>query len=92
MLKLRLPERRPSMTRHPTENQFQVRSSEAAVEVLFWPTGSRYTFERFADPRDIAEFGPLSPGPHVRHGRRGDTGNYLAPEVQAMAFRLALKA
>jgi hypothetical protein len=78
--------------KHPTKKDFEVRISEAAVEVIFKPTNSHYTFNRFADPKDVSEFGPLSPDPHIRHaGRRGDVGNYLAPEVLAMAFRLALE-
>jgi len=50
-------------------------------------------FSRLADHRDIADFGPLSPDPSVRHaGTGGGTGNYPAAEVLAMAFRLALES
>jgi hypothetical protein len=78
--------------KHPTKKDFEVRISETAVEVIFKPTNSHYTFNRFANPKDVVEFGPLSPDPRIRHaGRRGDVGNYLAPEVLAMAFRLALE-
>jgi hypothetical protein len=52
---------------------------------------------RLVDPVDIAEFGPLSPDPQIRHaerqsGEKGGTGNYLSPEVRAIAFRLASEA
>jgi hypothetical protein len=81
------------MIKHPRKSDFEVRRSDTAVEVLFRPTISHYTFNRFADHRDIADFGPLSPDPRVRHaGPSRDTGNYPAPEVLAMAFRLALEA
>jgi hypothetical protein len=81
------------MTKHPTKSHFEVEISEAAIEVIFKPTSSHYTYTRFVGDRDIAEFGPLSPDPRVRHaGRRGDTGAYRSPEVQAMAFRLASEA
>jgi len=81
------------MVKHPTESDFEVRTSEAGVEVFFRPTISHYTFNRFADHRDIADFGPLSPDPRVRHaGPSGGTGNYPAAEVLATAFRLALEA
>jgi hypothetical protein len=40
--------------------------------------------------RDIADFGPVSPDPVVRHGSRSTgTGKYDATEVLVMAFRLA---
>jgi hypothetical protein len=81
--------------RHPVEADFEVRLSADTVVVLFRPTVSYYTFSRLAHPRDIAEFGPLSPDPHIQHVRRtsraGGTGHYLASEVQAVAFRLALR-
>jgi hypothetical protein len=79
--------------KHPKETEFEVKASETAIEVLFKPTSSHYTFSRFVDRKDILEFGPLSPDPHIAHARRsGNTGNYLAPEVLAMAFRLASEA
>jgi hypothetical protein len=83
----------PSLQKSPTESDFEVKPSEAAVEVIFNPTNSHYIFNRFVDQKDIVEFGPLSPDPRVRHaGPSRDTGAYLAPEVRAMAFRLALEA
>jgi hypothetical protein len=81
------------MIKHPTESDFEVNISEAAIEVIFKPTDSHYTYTRFIEHKDIVEFGPLSPDPRVRHaGRRGTTGAYRSPEVQAMAFRLASEA
>jgi hypothetical protein len=81
------------MIRRPTESDFEVRTSETGVEVFFRPTVSYYTFNRFAHRKDIADFGPLSPDPRVRHaGPSGGTGNYPAPDVLTMAFRLASQA
>jgi hypothetical protein len=81
------------MIKHPTESDFEVRISEDAIEVIFKRTSSQFTYARFVEPKDIVEFGPLSPDPGVRHaGRSGDTGTYRSPEVRAMAFRLALEA
>src|SRR5262249_2516172 len=77
----------------PVGADFEVRTYAEAVVVLFLPTISHYTFNRFANTGDMAEFGPLSPHPRVRHtNRAAGTGHYLASEVQAMAFRLALEA
>jgi hypothetical protein len=79
--------------KHPTESDFEVKSSEAVIEVLFKPTSSHYTFTRFIENKDIAEFGPLSPDPRIRRtGPSGDTGPYRSPEIRAMAFRLASDA
>jgi hypothetical protein len=81
------------MVKHPTESDFEVRTSETDIEVFFRPTSSYYTFNRFVEHKDIVEFGPLSPDPRVRHtGRSGDTGPYRSPEIRAMAFRLASEA
>jgi hypothetical protein len=81
------------MVKHPTESDFEVRIYEAAIEVVFKPTSSHFTYSRFIEHKDIAEFGPLSPDPRVRHARRsGNTGAYRSPEVRAMAFRLASEA
>jgi hypothetical protein len=80
------------MTKHPSESDFEVKTSEAAIEVIFKPTSSHYTYARFVEDKDIIEFGPVSPAPRVRHAGRGDTGAYRSPEVQAMAFRLASEA
>jgi hypothetical protein len=81
------------MLKHPSGFDFEVKTSEAAVEIIFKPTSSHYTFDRFIDHKDIVEFGPLSPDPRIRHtGPSGNTGAYLAPEVLAMAFRLASEA
>jgi hypothetical protein len=75
--------------RHPIESNFYVDVSEVAIEVIFAPTRSRYTYSRLAGHKEIAEL--LSPDPIVRHaGRSGDTGDYAPDEVQAMAYRVAL--
>jgi len=47
------------MVKRPTEIDFEVKTSEAAVEVIFKPTSSHYIYTRFVDPKDIVEFGPL---------------------------------
>jgi hypothetical protein len=81
------------MIKHPTVSDFEVRILETGVEVFFRPTNSHYTFDRFTDHRDIADFGLLSPDPCVRHaGPSGGTGNYPAAEVQAIAFRVVSEA
>jgi hypothetical protein len=75
------------MVRHPIEANFYVNVSDADVEVIFAPTQSRYNYSRLVE----AGTGLLAPTPVVRHaGRRGDTGDYEATEVQAMAYRVAL--
>jgi hypothetical protein len=84
----RIPGASAVALKHPTKKDFEVRISETAVEVIFKPTNSHYTFNRFANPKDVVEFGPLSPDPRIRHA---EVGNYLAPEVLASAFRLALE-
>jgi len=73
----------------PIETDFKIEITEDTVVVCFWPTRSTYTFNRFTDPREIAEFGPVSPDPIERHPLRGGLRNYNAGEVRAMAFRLA---
>jgi hypothetical protein len=77
------------MARHLVESEFEVIPSDGAVEVLFIPTNSHYTFSRPSNRRDIAEFGLLSPDPRVRHA---SSSNCAAPEVRYMAFRLASEA
>jgi hypothetical protein len=79
------------MIKHPTESDFEVKTSEAAIEVIFKPTSSHFTYTRFIEHKDIIEFGPLSPDPRVRQGGRS-SGAYRSPEIRAMAFRLALEA
>jgi hypothetical protein len=80
------------LPRHPRPTDFEVQISEADIQVIFIPTGSRYIFHRFVDRKDIIEFGPLSPDPVVAHTAQSGTGAYLTPEVRAMAFRLASEA
>jgi hypothetical protein len=77
------------MARHLVESEFEVIPSDGAVEVIFIPTSSHYTFSRLSNRRDIAEFGLLSPDPRIRHA---SNSNYTAPEVRYMAFRLASEA
>jgi hypothetical protein len=74
------------MIKHPIESNFYVNVSEDAVEVIFAPTRSRYTYSRLLE----ADLGLLSPNPPVQVGRSVDTGGYAAEEVQAMAHRVAL--
>jgi hypothetical protein len=74
------------MIRHPIESNFYVNVSETAVEVIFAPTRSRYTYSRLVQ----ADLGLLSPDPPVHTGRSADTGGYAPKEVQAMAYRVAL--
>jgi hypothetical protein len=80
--------------KQPAEDDFTVDVLESSVIVLFEPTQSYFTFYRLADPRDIKQFGPVSPEPDgIRHaGLSGDTGDYHSDEVQAMAHALASDA
>jgi len=78
-----------SLARHLFESEFEVIPSDGAVEVIFIPTSSRYTFSRLSNRSDIFEFGLLSPAPRVRHA---GTSNWTAAEVRYMAFRLASEA
>ena len=81
------------MRRQPVETDFEVEILNTAIAVRFWPTRSLYTFARFTNAREIAEFGPVSPDPDVQHASRSSgTRNYDAAEVLGMAFRLAAEA
>ena len=80
------------MPKHPRPADFEVEISEVDVQVIFIPTRSRYIFHSFVDRKDIIEFGLLSPDTLVAHATHSGTGAYLAPEVRAMAFRLASEA
>jgi hypothetical protein len=62
------------MGRKPYESDFKVDVYEDRIAVHFWPTQSLYTFTRFTTERDIAEFGPLSPGPVIKHASRSSGG------------------
>jgi len=79
--------------KHPTSDDFaEPEVGEAQVTIIFNPTKSHYTFYRLADAEDIAKYGPLSGG-QLRHaGPTGDTGDYRADEVEAMAYKLASAA
>jgi hypothetical protein len=73
-----------------TEADFDIKLSEAGVTAIFKPTNSHYSFNRLVEPRDVAQYGPLSPDARVRHaGPTGDTGDYDSRQVQQMAFVLA---
>ena len=74
------------MIRHPIEANFYVKVSEGAVDVIFAPTRSRYTYSRLAE----ADLGLLSPKPVVSASRKDATGHYEPEEVQAMAYSVAL--
>jgi hypothetical protein len=65
---------------------------QSGVVVIFKPTMSEYSFDFLADPKDIAQHGPISTTFNVRHVATGDTGNYSEREVSAMAFELARQA
>ena len=78
--------------KHPTPSDFIVEAKEAHVSVIFKPSDSHYNFGRLTDPEDIALYGPLSRSSNVRHGKTGDTGEYLENEVAQMAYTLAVKA
>jgi hypothetical protein len=78
--------------KRPIENDFAINVTSAGVEAIFKPTNSHYSFNRLADEKDIARFGPISPA-RVRHaGPTGDTGDYDPADVEAMALRLASAA
>jgi hypothetical protein len=82
---------RNEVIRHPIESNFYIDVSETAVEVIFAPTRSRYTYNRLVDHKET--FNLRSPNPLVRHaGSTGDTGDYPPEEVQAMTYRVALAA
>ena len=78
-----------TMAKHLVESEFEVIPSDGAVEVIFIPTRSHYTFSRLSNRRDIADFSLLSPDPRIRHAGQSRSG---APEVRYMAFRLASEA
>jgi hypothetical protein len=74
----------------PIESDFEISVSTDTVAALFLPSRSLHTFRRILSERDVADFGPVSPDPVVRHGSRSSgTGKYDATEVLVMAFRLA---
>ena len=78
------------MSRIPVETDFVITLHPTTIEVLFIPTGSNFSFRRFIGHKDVNDFGPVSPDARVRWKR--NTALYSTWEVQAMAFRLALKA
>jgi hypothetical protein len=75
--------------KHPQKSDFDTTLTEDGVVVTFKPTNSVYSFYRLADSGDVARLGPISPA-NVRHaGPSGDTGDYPADEVAAMAQMIA---
>jgi len=85
------PERGEAV-KQPMEADFDVQVREGHVEVIFRPTESHISFGILVDPKDIARLGRLSRSANVRHAKTGDTGDYSASEVEAVAFRLASAA
>jgi hypothetical protein len=78
--------------KQPMEADFDVQVREGHVEVIFRPTESHMSFGILVDPKDIARLGRLSRSANIRHAKTGDTGDYSASEVEAVAFRLASAA
>jgi hypothetical protein len=77
------------MIKMPHETDFDVHVAEAAINVVFKPTESHYSYRRLADDEDHARYGRVEREPLVRHGKPGGTGQYPSGLVEAMAFRLA---
>ena len=77
---------------HPVKGDFDISVNEAGVTVTFKPTNSIYSFYRLAGIDDIARLEPAS-HQNVRHaGPSGDTADYPADEIQAMAQQIASEA
>jgi hypothetical protein len=76
------------MIKHPIESNFYVNVSETAVEVIFAPTRSRYTYRRLVDHQELTSL--LVPSPIVEHPGPSESVGYAPGEVQAMAYRVAL--
>jgi hypothetical protein len=74
------------------KTDFKVEVARHTVVVRFAHTMSVYTFNRFTNEREIAEFGPVSPAPVELNSLRSGLRSYSAAEVRAMAFRLATAA
>jgi len=65
------------MIKMPHETDFDVHVAEAAINVIFKPTESHYSYRRLADDEDHARYGRVEREPLVRHGKpRG--GNSIA--------------
>jgi hypothetical protein len=78
--------------KQPMEADFDVQVLEGHVEVIFRPMHSYFTYGILVDHEDIEQYGRLSRSANVRHAKTGDTGDYSASEVEAMAFQLASAA
>ncbi len=75
--------------KHPVRSDFATAVAEAGVTVTFTPTNGVFSFYRLAGGDAIARLGADSPQA-VRHaGASGDTADYPADEVQAMAQHIA---
>jgi hypothetical protein len=83
---------KPLGMKSPMDVDFVVTRKDGGVHAVFKPTDSHYDFRFLADAEDIARFGPLSSDVIVRHGKTGDTGEYIESEVLSAAKRLAAKA
>jgi hypothetical protein len=74
---------------HPVRSDFATAIAESGLTVTFKPTKSIFSFYRLANSDDIARLGAVSLS-GVRHaGASGDTADYPADEVQAMAQQVA---
>jgi putative ABC transport system substrate-binding protein len=76
------------MIKHPIESNFYVNVFETAVEVVFAPTRSRYTYRRLVEHKELTSL--LASSPIVEHPGRNESVGYMPGEVQAMAYRVAL--
>ena len=46
------------MIKHPTEFDFEVEVSEAAIDVIFKPTRRHFTYTRFIEHKDMLSLAP----------------------------------
>jgi hypothetical protein len=76
----------------PREQDFEIVTSDAGVQVIFSPTRSEFSYYHLVDADDVAQHGPVSLSYVRRGGPTGDTGDYVEQEVRAMADRLAADA
>jgi len=77
---------------HPVRSDFATAVTEAGVTVTLKPTESIFSFYRLPDSDDIARLGAVSLAGVQHAGPSGDTGDYPADEVQAMAQQIASEA
>ena len=74
------------MNHHPRETDCNVTVREDGVEVIFAPTQSLFKYPFLANSRHRLS------RPKIRAAMRGDTGGYLAEDVEALAYRIASAA